>query len=235
MPAAGLIFARGVNLLPNRVLEYKTSNPLQAMKFITPTFFGTLAVLGAICIISSCSRNQNLAGAWEAAPERIAVADASDATSTVTLDFAPVQNRRTPGQVNISAVIELHQAAGTTSGSIEQPWEVSVAATATATGTYIYEDGDDDDILITIDPSSLTVRVDPDGVVYNDNVLTGAETAALDSMTAATASRWRVMLTPAIREQFNRYLRLDDVKVHHNSLMSAEIGHRDVTFRGVGR
>lgn len=205
------------------------------MKFITPTFFGTLAVLGAICVISSCSRTQSLAGAWEAAPERIVVADASDATSTVTLDFTPVENRRTPGQVSLTAVIELHQGVGTSSGSIEQPWEVSVAATASATGTYIYEDGDDDDILITIDPSSLTVTVDPDGVVYNDNVLTGAETSSLDSLTAATAARWRVLLTPALREQFNQYRRMDDIKVHHNSMLTAEISDRDVTFRGVGR
>lgn len=205
------------------------------MKFITPTFFGTLAVLGAICVISSCSRTQNIAGAWEAAPERIAVADASDATSTVTLDFAPVQNSRTPGQVNISAVIELHQAVSTTSGSVEQPWEVSVAATASANGTYIFPEGDDDDILITIDPSTLSVTVDPDGVVLSDNVLTGAETSSLDSLTAATASRWRVLLTPAIREQFNKYRTIDDIKVHHNSMMSAEIDHRDVTLRAVGK
>lgn len=205
------------------------------MKFITPAFFGALAVLGTISVVSSCSRTQPLSGAWEAAPERIAVPDASDATSTLTIDFTPVESRSTPGQVNFSAVIELHQAASTNSGSIEQPWQVSVSATASAQGTYVYEDGEDDDILITLDPSSMTVTVDPDGVVYNDNVLTGADTAALDSLTAATVSRWRVLLTPVVREQFNSYLHLEDIKVHHNAMLTAEIGHRDVTFRAVGR
>jgi len=205
------------------------------MKFITPAFFGALAVLGTISVVSSCSRTQKLSGAWEAAPERIVVPEASDASSTLTLDFTPVESRNTPGQVNFSAVIELHQAASTNAGSLEQPWQVSVAATASATGTYVFEDGEDDDIIITIDPSTLNVIVDPSGVVYNDNVLTGAETSALDSLTAATVSRWRVLLTPVIRDQFNQYQRMEDIKVHHNALLTAEIGHRDVTFRAVGR
>lgn len=205
------------------------------MKFITPTFFGVLAVLGAISVVSSCSRTQNLAGAWEASPERINVQGAAEATSTVTLDFAPVQNTRTPGQVNISAVIEVRQQATSNSGSVEQPWEATVAATASASGTYVYEDGDDDDILITLDPSTMTVTVDPDGVVYTDNVLTGAETSNLDSLTAAAVSRLRVLLTGAVRDQFSQYSRMEDIKVHHGALMSAEIDHRDVTFRAVGK
>lgn len=203
------------------------------MKFTTPTFFGALAVLGAISVISSCSHTQELPGAWEAAPERIMIPDASDATSTLTLDFAPVENRKTPGQVSLSAVIELHQAATSSDPAVEQPWMVSVSATASAQGTYVYEEGEDDDVLITIDPSTFNVVVDPDGVVYDSNVLTGTDSSALDSLTAETASRWRVLIAGAVRDQFNRYRRLGDIKVHHGELLSAEIDDRDCTFRKI--
>ena len=42
-------------------------------------------------------------------------------------------------------------------------------------------------------------------------------------------------ITAAVREQFYKYTRLDDVKVHNGDIMSAEVAHRDVTFRRVAQ
>lgn len=205
------------------------------MKFVTPAFFGAIAIFGALSVVSSCTHTPNLVGAWQAAPERLDVAGAADASSTVTLDFAATTAQNTPGQVNISAVINVQQAAVSAGAGLEQPWEANVAATATATGTYVFEEGEDDDLLISIDPSTLQVVIDPDGVVYVDNALDGVESSAVDSLTATAAAHWRVVLTAAVRDQFNQYRKMEDVEIHHGTIMSAEIGHRDVTLRAVGR
>ena len=95
-------------------------------------------------------------------------------------------------------------------------------------------DGSDDDIIITLDPSSFIVNIDPAGVVFDNNVVTGMESSALDSLTAACADRWRVLLAGPMREVFYSYGRMDDIKIHHNDLMSAGVNHRDCSFRRLG-
>ena len=76
--------------------------------------------------------------------------------------------------------------------------------------------------------------VDPDGVTYSSNILTGTPTATLDSMTAATADHWRVILTPVMRDIFNRYTVIDDIEVHHNDMLRCEIAKKDLVFSRVG-
>ncbi len=50
------------------------------MKIQTASFFSLLAVLGAITIVSSCSKTDYVAGLWQGNPERIIdIRDASDA------------------------------------------------------------------------------------------------------------------------------------------------------------
>lgn len=204
------------------------------MKFTDTTFFALLGILASVAAISSCSRTKAIEGTWEAAPTRISVQGAADAYATVTLDFAPAQNARTGGDVNISAVVELTQAVTTPAITIDEPWEVSVSANALINGTYVYDDGDDDDILLNLDPSTLQVNVDPDGVTYSRNILDGIPASQLDSLNAATADRWRLLITSAIRDEFNKYRKIDDIKIHHNDMMSAEINDQDYTFRRAG-
>lgn len=193
------------------------------------------ATATALCTISSCTRAERIAGQWQGNPERlIAVPGASDATATVAIDFAPSPDKSGIGTVYLSAVMDVEQSLTDVAGGLDRPYEASVAATASMTGTYAYESADDDDIVVTLDPASMQVFVDPSGVSFSQNALTGLQQPVLDSLTALTAEHWRAALEPAMREVFNRYRKISDIKVHHDDIMSCEVADRDYTFRRVG-
>ncbi|MBO4978165.1 MAG: hypothetical protein J6C67_05550 [Muribaculaceae bacterium] len=200
------------------------------MKTLTTAFFTTLAVLFSVTIVSSCSKALNIQGAWQASPSRLDIPGAADATATVTVDFGTADGSGT-GDVNLSAVINIQQAVSADAPAVEMPWMQNIAATASVTGRYMSSEHDDDDIILSLNPSTLTVNVDPSGISYNEDMLSGMDSAAVDSLTAATADRWRVLITNAIRAEFDRYTTIEDVKIHHGEIMSAEICDRDVTLR----
>ena len=198
------------------------------MNLCSASFFGALTVLGAIVLSTSCSRMQDYAGAWQGLPVRLeGVSGASDASSVVTIDFAPSDSKN--GSGDVSQAVE--------SGSpvvADQAYQVDVAATASISGRYVPEDDAyDDDLLLSLDASTLKVNIDPAGVTFSQNVLTGLQQPALDSLTAQTVEAWRVRVTSAIREEFSKYQKIEDVKVHHADMMSCEIADRDYTFRRI--
>lgn len=204
------------------------------MKFSTASFFGALTVLGALICISSCSRTDRFAGEWMGTPTRMmGIPGASDATSTISIDFAPSSDVRRGGDVLMSATIDVSQAVTGSDISPDAPYQVDVAATASIRGRYVAEDDDDDDILLHLDPSTLQVNVDPAGVTFSENILTGLQRPALDSLTTQTVDAWRVLITSAIRDEFYKYQKIDDIKVHHGDMLSCEVADRDYTFRRV--
>lgn len=204
------------------------------MKFSTASFFGALTVLGALIFISSCSRTDRFAGEWMGTPTRMMdIPGASDATSTISIDFAPSADVRRGGDVLMSATIDVSQAVTGSVISPDAPYQVDVAATASIRGRYVAEDDDDDDILLHLDPSTLQVNVDPAGVTFSENILTGLQRPTLDSLTMQTVDAWRVLITSAIRDEFYKYQKIDDIKVHHGDMLSCEVADRDYTFRRV--
>ena len=204
------------------------------MKFFTASFFGALTVLGALIFISSCSRTDRFAGEWMGTPTRMMdIPGASDATSTISIDFAPSADVRRGGDVLMSATIDVSQAVTGSVISPDAPYQVDVAATASIRGRYVAEDDDDDDILLHLDPSTLQVNVDPAGVTFSENILTGLQRPTLDSLTMQTVDAWRVLITSAIRDEFYKYQKIDDIKVHHGDMLSCEVADRDYTFRRV--
>ncbi len=204
------------------------------MKIQTASFFSLLAILGAITAVSSCSKTDYVAGLWQGNPERlIDFKGASDATCTMTIDFAPRSDRHGNGQVDLNAIIEVQQATvGAPVGTV-MPYQANITATASVSGTYAPEDGEDDDYILSLDASTIKVNVDPSGVVFTNDIASDTQRPILDSLTAATADQWRVNITSAVREQFYKYSRIEDVKVHHGDIMSMEIDNRDKTFRRI--
>ncbi len=208
----------------------------RVMEKITTGFFTAVAVLGALACVSSCSKNDPIAGTWQGAPERIAhLDDASDVSSVLTFDFSPSITSKSAGTGTVlaSAVIEVQQPVVGGVG-VDNAYAANVTATASVSGTYALAEGEDNDYLLVFDPSTLKVTVDPSGVVFAENVITGMQQPQVDSLTAVTVERWRMLLTPAVREQFYRYRSIDDVKVHHGSMMSCEVDDKDLTFRRTG-
>lgn len=205
------------------------------MKISTLGFFGAIGLLGSIAVVTSCSKADSIAGMWQAEQQRLFdVAGASDATSVVTVDFVP-GNGGEVGQADFSAVIEVQQPVYGTVEGADAPYAANITAVATINASYVTEQGDDDDYLLTFDPSTLQVTIDPSGVVFSQNMLDGMEQPVLDSLTNATAERWRIALTPVAREEFYKYRRIEDVEVHHGDVMTCELGKSKITLQRVAQ
>lgn len=189
----------------------------------------SIALFALAC--TACSRHADINGAWTSTPSRIdnEIAMAAEATSVLGLDFNAPRGANS-GTVTVTAIIDATQpvAAGQLDGFAE-PYEVSVTATATINGKWSYEDNDDDDILLFLDNNTLQVNVDPNGVTYSQNLLTGAQQPMVDSLTTVTIDRWRSAVRRAATERFYSLTKLDDVKVV-NDILSCEVGKRDLTF-----
>lgn len=198
------------------------------MKHLNLILASGLAVAAAA--FTSCERHADVAGSWTGMPGRsLAVSGAIDVTSTISLDFArqPASKAKDSGLLTISAAIDANQPV--TGGTFENAaYEVSVAASASMTGTWAFID--DDDIAITLDPSSFTVKVDPDGITFAEDLVSGMQDPQLDSLSTATAARWQSVIAPAIKTEFLKYNKLDDIKIK-NGIMTFEIADRDYTFR----
>ncbi|MDE6286964.1 MAG: hypothetical protein K2L99_08225 [Muribaculaceae bacterium] len=190
------------------------------------------AAAGLLAACTACSGGPYINGTWTSTPTRIdnEIAMASEATSVLTMDFDAPKGAKSGG-VTLSAVINANQPveAGAVEG-FDEPYEVSVTATATINGQWSREGDDRDDIVIFLDRNTLTVTVDPDGVTYSQNLLTGVEQPRVDSLTAVTAERWRSAVRTAATAQFVALDKLDDVKVK-GDILSCEVGKRDLTFR----
>ena len=199
--------------------------------FVGP-FFSLAALSVAIVTLLSCSRSERFAGQWQGNAQTIQIQNASNASATVTIDFAPAAGQNGSGNVNISAVINASQPA--TSNGIDHAYQANIVATASISGRYAAEDKDYDDIILSLDPSTFSVNVDPDGVSFAQNAFTGAEQPMLDSLTTVTAERWRQYITPAVRDLFNSYTTIEDIEVHNNDILKFEIGHKDYVFNRTG-
>lgn len=193
---------------------------------------GALAVAGLS--MASCSKSTAFLGEWTAeTPADItrSAPAATKATSTVSINFSLNDSVRggKGGTVLLTSIISATQPVepGVT---IEQGYEVNVAATASLAGTWRYEDDSDDDLILSLDPSSLNVDVDNNGITFTQNLLTGAQQPTIDSLTTATAALWKAELTKAMRTEFSRYSKLDDVKVSKDGVLSLEIEHPETTL-----
>ncbi|MDE5553820.1 MAG: hypothetical protein K2J10_01380 [Muribaculaceae bacterium] len=193
----------------------------------------SLLPIAAVAALSSCSNHPEIEGTWTGTPTRIDnISAACDASATMSISFTQDKDSAESGEITISALIDANQPVTSTTDGLDQPYEVSVAATAVITGHWSYEEDGDDDILITLDPSTLQVNVDPNGVTFSNDVLTETQQPLLDSLSSATADAWKKSLTKAMAERFYDINKISDIKVR-NGIMSCEIHDRDFTFRRV--
>lgn len=193
---------------------------------------GALLMMGAALV--SCSRKSEFLGQWTAeTPQDITrqVPSASAATSQISINFTLNDSlgSRRGGSVMLSSVISATQPVEPGVG-IDQAYEVNVAATATQAGTWRYDGDSDDDLIISLNPSSLSVDIDNNGVTFTQNLLTGAEQPMIDSLTNATANQWKVELTQAMRSEFSRFTKLDDVKVDKHGVLTLETENPETTL-----
>lgn len=85
------------------------------------------------------------------------------------------------------------------------------------------KDGEDDELFIAFHPTTLSIDVDPNGVTFSQNVLTGAQQPVIDELTAKTIALWKSQITQAFMQQLSHYQSLDDIEVHSGNILSFEI------------
>lgn len=182
--------------------------------------------------LTSCSGNDFL-GQWaSSAPVAMqdAVPAASRAVAEYTFDFSQGADSKSSGPVMISATMDLTQPVQGDSMSIDSPYEVSVAATASVSGTWNLASDDDDELVLAFDMSTVNVVVDPHGVTFSQNVLTGLQQPMLDSLTTATAEAWKAQITAAFKNKLSEFAMLDDVEVSDNknilTFETKQVGHK---------
>ncbi len=189
--------------------------------------------VAALAALTSCANHPEIEGTWTGTPTNIDnISAACDASATMSISFSIDENANDNGEVIISALIDANQPVSSSTESIDQPYEVSVSATAVITGRWAYEEHEDDDIVITLDPSSLKVNVDPNGVTFSSDVLTETQQPLIDSLSRTTADNWKKSITKAMSERFYDINKISDIKIK-NGIMSCEIHDRDFTFRRV--
>lgn len=201
------------------------------MKALTTGFFAVIFALGVTTAVSSCSKNQRIYGRWMGEPQNIILSGTADAVSTMSFDFAP-EEKKDGGKVSVNATIAIVEPMSGLQG-LDLQFQANIAATASIDAKYVYEDDEDDDLILVFDPSTLKVNIDPNDVVLSDNALTSAEKPSLDSLTAVAIERWRIALTPVIRQEFQNYGRIDDIEFHGTDVMTCEVGKRKATFHRI--
>ena len=179
----------------------------------------------AVLMMASCDSKtklaEELAGSWSGTPERIGNDSTGVMTMLETFNFTPNENE-SGGQFIVQATISV---VGTVPSDDEvvEPFSVNQDAIASAQGKW--QTLDDDEVMIVIDPQTITVNVDPKDVVFSDNVFTGEQQPAVDSIQPKAAEKLTRIITKEVTEKFLNLNHLDDVKVKEN-LLKYEIGHK---------
>lgn len=194
-------------------------------------FFGFACLMAMSLLFISCG-NSDIEGRWNGSEMRLNdITGVADASTVVSFDFSTdkASGDTKSGRVIVSALINANQPL-TQDSTMIAPYEQSVAATASIEGVWAYED--DDDIVISYDPATFRINIDPEGVAMSENLLTGMQQPQVDSLTQITMNSWKNILGKPVRDQFNKFQKIEDVKVTKD-ILSFESGKDKLSFRKV--
>ena len=94
---------------------------------------------------------------------------------------------------------------------------------------------DDDEIQVSIDTRTLTVSIDPEGMVLTTNMLDGDAQANVASIKPQLAEAVKQQVTNALQMRYASIKKIDDIDIKGN-VMEYEINHKEYTAsrQGVG-
>ena len=188
-------------------------------------FISAMAASLALLSFSSCESSSKLAndlqGSWSGAPEKLIDNEVAPSSYMPVLTF--VKTDATKGDVTITAAISMSDANGNTT--------LSASGQSTISGTWTATD--DDEIYLNLDPSTLNVSVDPDGVVMSSTgVLYGTPEVTTDSLKASMIPAIKTRMTSAIQHHMLNITKIDDIKIK-NGIMTCEINDKDLSFHAI--
>ncbi|MDE7025063.1 MAG: hypothetical protein K2O88_04190 [Paramuribaculum sp.] len=183
-----------------------------------------LGILG----LSSCNEAtklaQNMEGTWSCTPERFMNDATGSATVIENITYAIDSTGKGGDMIVLALVSTTGQLQG--SASIMQPISVSAAAKAEIVGKW--QAVDDDEIHVSLDPGTLTVSVDPEGVVLTSNMLDGAAQASVSSIKPQLAESIKTQIANALQMRYASIKKIDDIDIKGN-VMEYEINKSDYT------
>lgn len=190
-----------------------------------------LAFIAAVTLYSCDSKKElakNLEGTWSANPEKIMDSEALGATAVYMLQFIPQENTIDPltGSFTLTAMLDINSMAPA-SDLVVQPYSISSSALASVEGAWTVVD--DDEIRVNIDPASFKVEVDPKDVVLSDNILSGENTPAVDSITPVLAASVKAQIISALQNNFTGIKKIEDIHIKKDE-MKCEIMDHDLHF-----
>lgn len=181
----------------------------------------SIAALAFQACDSASSLAKSLTGAWSGAPERLFDANTSSGTIIETYSFAPDDTIENGGAVTISALMSVTGAIEGTPG-ITEPVSLTASGYAMISGTWQAISADR--VELTLDQNTLTVKVDPDAVVLNADMLTGGSApASVASLKPKLAESISSQLREATARRFKPQMTLTSVTVKNANTLKFKI------------
>ncbi|MDE6484819.1 MAG: hypothetical protein K2L14_05450 [Duncaniella sp.] len=190
---------------------------------------GAAVALGLTMV--SCESATRLAkdvdGTWTGGVERIP-GDAlnSDVFSTYTFTYN-ADNAQAGGDIVINATLSANYSDNVVIGDIPSTVVMTVAGTSTVSGTWTAVD--DDEIVITLNPSTLKVSLDPDAQSLTTTV-PGMTSEAIDTLKPQLLSMIKDRMAYDLRIKYSSPIRMDDVKVKDGKTLAYEVNDVDYTL-----
>lgn len=192
------------------------------IKFIGGTAFAALLLTGCD---SRAKLAESIQGEWTGNPEKLLDTGAASASMVRMMEFTQGSTDR-EGTVTMTALITVENTMQF-NDSLVTPLQITASGNATITG--VYQAKDDDELMISLDATSMTVNVDPDGVALNYNVLSEDSKPVVEKLRQGAAVLATQQITRAAQNAFSNITDIDDIHVR-GSLMTCEIGHKDLIF-----
>lgn len=177
-------------------------------------FAAAALTLGIQSCENAASLARDLDGTWAGVPERLFETDASSGTVIETFTFAPADSVTDGGTVSISALTSV---SGAVSGVVGITEPVSVTASGVASVNGSWKAISADRVELALDLGSMTVKVDPDAVVMNADILSdGPAPATMAQLKPQLAESIAAQLRKSIGERYAAMSQMDGVSIKDN-------------------
>lgn len=192
------------------------------------------AVAALAIALAACNKVPQIEGTWQHPMENFGTTGQNimagglvSSQISPQLTFIPDKNDNHKGSITVNTEFNFVDRIAATP-EIVMPYALSVSGTSSINGKYtVY---DDDDIAVSFDKNSLKVNIDPKSVSYAENILDGQQAPELDSIAPDLVSTFTQMLRPLLLGYYNKFNRIDDIKVKGN-ILELEIKDSEYVFQ----
>lgn len=189
---------------------------------------------GALMVAAvSCQGPTELAGkvegSWAGVPERLFDAGASSATVIETFTFARDDKAQQPdsGKLYMTSLMSVTAALPGAPGVVT-PISVTASGYASVEGTWKAVSADKIDV--SLDQSTLNVRVDPKDVLVSTDLMADADSASLMQTRPQLAASIRGQLHKVASERYRPQMTFSDVSITDNKTLKFKIDKSSYTL-----